>query len=105
MPWEDASESVRRGVGSVDAPTSRTAVLFGIFRWSAIAGLLVAAMLVPAAAFASVTMSRLTQAIIDLPATVADDPAAQTTRLLSSDKQRLAYFYRENRQDVALAGI
>ena len=105
MPWEDVSESVRRGVGSVEIPTSRTAVLFGIFRWSAMAGLLVATMLVPAAAFAGVTMSRLTQAIIDLPATVADDPAAQTTRLLSSDKQRLAYFYRENRQDVALAGI
>ena len=105
MPWEDVSESVRRGVGNVEIPTSRTAVIFGIFRWSAMAGLLVATMLVPAAAFAGVTISRLTEAINDLPATLADDPAAQTTRLLSSDKQRLAYFYRENRQDVALAGI
>jgi len=62
-------------------------------------------MLVPATAFAGVTLSRLTQAIIDLPADLADDPAAQTTRVLSADGKRMAYFYRENRQDVPLARI
>src|SRR5687767_871447 len=85
--------------------TSRVTVLFGLFRWSVVAGLILAAMLVPATAFAGVTLSRLTQAIIDLPADLADDPAAQTTHVLSSDKQKMAYFYRENRQDVPLASI
>lgn len=86
-------------------PQSRTSAFLGIVRGSVLAGLIVAAMLVPAAAFAGVTMSRLTQAIIELPATIPDDPAAQTTRVLSSDQKRMAYFYRENRQDVPLDQI
>ena len=85
--------------------TSRVRVLFGLFRWSVLAGLILAAMLVPATAFAGVTLNRLTQAIIDLPADLADDPAAQTTRVLSADGKRMAYFYRENRQDVPLTKI
>jgi membrane peptidoglycan carboxypeptidase len=105
MPWEDVTESVRRSVEAVEVPTNRAAVLFGLFRWSVLAGLILAAMLAPATAFAGVTMSRLTQAIIDLPANLADNPAAQTTHVLSSDKKQLAYFYRENRQDVPLAKI
>ena len=105
MPWEDAVDSVRRSVESVEVPTSRTAALFGLVRWSVLAGLIVAALVVPAAAFAGVTMSRLTQEIIELPADLADDPAAQTTRVLSSDGKKMAYFYRENRQDVPLAKI
>ena len=105
MPWEDVAESVRRSVDAVDVPTSRTGALFGLVRWSVLAGLILAAMLVPAAAFAGVTMSRLTQAIIDLPATLADNPAAQTTQVLSSDGEQMAYFYRENRQDVPLSKI
>jgi membrane peptidoglycan carboxypeptidase len=86
-------------------PTSRVAVLFGLIRWSVLAGLILAAMLVPVTAFAGVTMSRLTQAIVELPAHLADNPAAQTTRVLSSDRKQLAYFYRENRQNVPLAQI
>jgi membrane peptidoglycan carboxypeptidase len=85
--------------------TSRVTVLFGLFRWSILAGLIIAAMLVPVTAFAGVTMSRLTQAIVDLPAELADNPAAQTTRVLSSDKKQMAYFYRENRQNVPLSQI
>ncbi len=105
MPWEDVADSVRRSVETVEVPTRRAEALVGLVRWSVLAGLLVAAMLVPAAAFAGVTMSRLTQAIIDLPADLADDPAAQTTRVLSSNGKKMAYFYRENRQDVPLAQI
>jgi len=117
MPWEDVAESARRGgatqlaqrvkgtVDSVDVPTSRMKLLFGLIRWSVVAGLILAAMLVPAAAFAGVTLSRLTQAIVDLPADLADNPAAQTTHVLASNNKRLAYFYRENRQDVPLSKI
>ncbi len=105
MPWEDVAESVRRSVDAVDVPTSRTEVLLGLVRWSVLAGLILAAMLVPATAFAGVTVSRLTRAIIDLPADLADNPAAQTTHVLSSDRKKMAYFYRENRQDVPLSKI
>lgn len=105
MPWEDVADSVRRSVEAVEVPRRRVALLFGLVRWSVMAGLILAAMLVPAAAFAGVTMSRLTQAIVDLPSDLADSPAAQTTQVLSSDKKKLAYFYRENRQDVPLSRI
>jgi membrane peptidoglycan carboxypeptidase len=105
MPWEDVAESVRRSVEAVDVPASRTKAFFGLVRWSILAGLIVAALVVPGAAFAGVTMSRLTQAIVELPADLADDPAAQTTRVLSSDRKKMAYFYRENRQDIPLAKI
>jgi membrane peptidoglycan carboxypeptidase len=105
MPWEDVTESLRRRVDATEVPTGRTSVLGGLLRWSVAAGLIVAAILVPAAAFAGVTLTRLTQAIIELPAELPDDPAAQTTQVLSADKEKLAYFYRENRQDVPLAKI
>ena len=100
MPRDDVADSARGA-----APVSRTSLIFGLFRWSVLAGLIVAAMLVPTTAFAGVTLNRLTQAIIDLPADLPDDPAAQTTRVLSADKKKMAYFYRENRQDVPLTKI
>jgi membrane peptidoglycan carboxypeptidase len=105
MPWEDVTESVRRSVESVEVPTDRGSIIAGIVRWSVLAGLLLAGMAVPATAFAAVTLNRLSQAVIDLPAELADAPAAQTTKVLSSDHKLLAYFYRENRQDVPLAKI
>ncbi|HUQ00448.1 MAG TPA: transglycosylase domain-containing protein [Aeromicrobium sp.] len=105
MPWEDVTESVRRSVESVEVPTDRGAILAGIFRWSLLAGLLVAGMAVPTTAFAAITINRLSQAVIDLPADLADAPAAQTTKMLSANHKQLAYFYRENRKDVPLSDI
>src|SRR5690242_115130 len=105
MPWEDVTESVRRSVESVEVPTDCGSIIAGLFRWSFLAGLLVVGMVFPATAFAVVTGNRLTHAIIDLPAELADTPAAQTTKMLSADHKQLAYFYQENRQDVPLAQI
>jgi membrane peptidoglycan carboxypeptidase len=105
MPWEDVSESVRRSVESVEVPTDRGLIIGGIVRWSVLAGLLLAGMAVPVTAFSALTVNRLSQAIIDLPAELADDPAAQTTQMLAADGKKLAYFYRENRQSVPLSAI
>lgn len=105
MPWEDVTESVRRSVESVDVPTGRGRLLSGIIRWSVLAGILVAAMAFPLGALSAVTVNRVSQAVLDLPSELADSPAAQTTKVLSADGKNLAYFYRENREDVPLAKI
>ena len=105
MPWDDVTESVRRSVQSVEVPTERGNVIARIFRYSFLAGLVVAAMLVPAAVFGAITMHRLSEGVIDLPMQLADSPASQTSKLLASNHKRLAFFYRENRQDIPLAKI
>jgi len=105
MPWDEMADSVRRSVEAVDVPADRSAILGGIFRYSVLAGLLVAAMIIPAAAFAGLTAQSLNRAVTNLPAQLEDGPTAQTTKMLSSDGKQLAYFYQENRQDVPLAKI
>ena len=43
--------------------------------------------------------------MVNLPLQLADEPNPQTTRLVASNGELLAYFYKENRQDVALKDI
>lgn len=104
MPWDETVDSVRRTVQSVQVPT-RDGVLGALVVWTVIAGLVAGLMFIPAVAFAGYTFNRLANAIGDLPAVLEDAPAAQTTKLLAVDKSQLAYFYKENRQDVPLAQI
>lgn len=99
------ADSVRRSVESVGVPTSRSGLIGSIFRYSVLAGIIVAAMVIPVAAFAGVTARQLNSALTDLPVQLDDGPTAQTTRMLSADGKLLAYFYQENRQDVPLAKI
>ena len=105
MPWDDLTDSVRRRVQSGPPPEHDGSIVWAIARLSALAGLVVAAILVPAAAFTAVTANNLSHAVVDLPLELKDIPAAQTTRLLASDGSLLAYFYQENRQDVPLGKI
>jgi membrane peptidoglycan carboxypeptidase len=105
MPWDDMADSVRRSVEAVDVPTDRSAILGGIVRYSILAGLIVAAMIIPGAAYAGLTVRSLSNALTELPTQLDDGPTAQTTRMLSSDGKQLAFFYQENRQDVPLTKI
>jgi membrane peptidoglycan carboxypeptidase len=105
MPWDDMADSVRRSVEAVDVPADRSGIFGGIVRYSILAGLIVAAMIIPGAAFAGLTVKSLNDAVTNLPAQLDDGPTAQTTKMLSSDGKQLAYFYQENRQDVPLAKI
>lgn len=105
MPWDDLTDSVRRRVQSGPPPEHDGSIVWAIARLSALAGLVVAAILVPAAAFTAVTANNVSRAVVDLPLELKDIPAAQTTRLLASDGSLLAYFYQENRQDVPLDKI
>ena len=105
MSWDDLTDSVRRRVQSGPPPDHDGSILWAIARLSALAGLIIAAVLVPAAAFTAVTANNVSQAVVDLPLNLEDIPAAQTTRLLASNGKLLAYFYEENRQDIPLDKI
>jgi membrane peptidoglycan carboxypeptidase len=107
MSWDETVESVRRTVQAVEVP-ERDGLVGAIARWSAVAGLVIGVMTIPAVAFASYTANQLSDAMGDLPTLLHDGPAAQTTKLLGMDgtqTTQLAYFYKENRQDVPLAEI
>lgn len=104
MPWDETVESVRRTVQAVDVP-ERDGIIGAIARWSALGGLVLGLMFIPAVAFGGYTVNRLSDAVGQLPTVLEDAPAAQTTKLLAVDKTQLAYFYKENRQDVPLSKI
>lgn len=104
MAWDETVESVRRTVQAVEVPETE-GLVGAIARWSAVAGLLVGAMFIPVVAFAGYTASQLAGAGGGLPSILEDAPAAQTTKLLGTDGEKIAYFYKENRQDVPLADI
>ena len=105
MSWDDLTDSVRRRVQSGRPPEHDGSIIWAIARLSALAGLIIAAVFVPAAAFTAVTANNVSHAVVDLPLKLEDVPAAQTTRLLASDGSLLAYFYEENREDVPLDKI
>jgi membrane peptidoglycan carboxypeptidase len=104
MSWDETVESARRTVQAMEVP-ERDGLVSAIARWSAVAGLVIGSMTIPTVAFASYTANQLSDAMGDLPAVLHDGPAAQTTKLLGADGKQLAYFYKENRQDVPLAQI
>ncbi|MGH3458241.1 transglycosylase domain-containing protein [Aeromicrobium sp.] len=105
MSWDDLTDSVRRRVQSGPPPEHDGSILWAMARLSALAGVILAAVFVPAAAFTAVTVNNVSDAVVDLPLGLEDAPAAQTTRLLASDGSLLAYFYEENRQDIPLKKI
>lgn len=72
---------------------------------SAVAGLLVAAIVIPVTAITAATANSVSNDIVNLPLTLPDQENAQTTRLLASNGKLIAYFYDENRQDIPLKQI
>ncbi len=72
---------------------------------SAVAGILLAAIFIPGTALFASTANNVSNDIVDLPLQLDDQASAQTTRLLASNGDLIAYFYEENRQDIPLAKI
>ncbi|MBD8607033.1 penicillin-binding protein [Aeromicrobium sp. CFBP 8757] len=105
MASKDFRDSLRRAAQS-ETHSRRKPVLVGAMaRLSALAGLLVALILIPTTAIVAMTTSKVTDDVLSLPLTLEDQPNAQTSRLLASNGELIAYFYNENRQDVPLADI
>ena len=105
MAREDFGSSLRRLVRSRRRPKSTVGALGSMARLSAVGGVAVAALLIPATAFVAVTGSNVTNDLVNLPLELEDRPNPQTTRLLASNGELMAYFYQENRQDVPLDKI
>ena len=84
---------------------SKGSIIGSMVRLSALAGVMVAALLIPATTFVAVTANNLSQEFLSLPLALQQTPNPQTTRLLASNGDLIAYFYKENRQDVPLADI
>jgi membrane peptidoglycan carboxypeptidase len=98
-------ESCRRRITAEEHGGTRNQLLTRIARNAALAGVVLAAMLYPAALFGTWTAGDFTGDVKDLPLALSDAPNPQTTRLLSSSGNLIAYFYQENREDVPLAKI
>jgi membrane peptidoglycan carboxypeptidase len=105
MVWDEIGASLRNAAQSEKSPGSKASTVGSMARLSALAGLIVAAILIPATTLVAVTANQISNDVVDLPLTLPEQPNAQTTRLLASNGQLLAYFYDENRQDVPLAQI
>ncbi|MDR7085677.1 membrane peptidoglycan carboxypeptidase [Aeromicrobium panaciterrae] len=105
MAREDFSASLRRLAQSGKRPQTTAGAVGSMARLSALAGVAVAAILIPATAFVAVTGNNVTNDLVNLPLTLEDRPNPQTTRLLASNGELMAYFYKENRQDVPLKEI
>ncbi|MDX6278485.1 MAG: hypothetical protein QOJ72_2613 [Nocardioidaceae bacterium] len=105
MFWDDVSASARKLAQSENSPRSKGGVIGSMARLSALAGVLVAFILIPTTAIVAVTANHVSNGVVDLPLQLVDEPNPQTTRLLASDGSLLAYFYKENRQDVPLKKI
>jgi membrane peptidoglycan carboxypeptidase len=105
MASEHFRDSLRRAAQSETRSNRKPALIGTMVGLAGLAGLLVAMTLIPATALVANTANRVSNDVIDLPLTLEDLPSAQTSRLLASNGDLIAYFYSENRQDVPLADI
>lgn len=105
MFWDEFRATARRAAQSEKRPASTPAVIGSMVRLSALAGVILAAILIPATTFVAVTGHQVSDDIVNMPLKLEDVPNAQTTKLLASNGELLAYFYKENRQDVPLDEI
>ncbi|HPU13397.1 MAG TPA: transglycosylase domain-containing protein [Aeromicrobium sp.] len=105
MDWQGIEDSVKKLAQSEQKPTSTLGAIGSIAWLSVLAGVIVAAVFVPGTAFLASTGNKVSKEIVDLPLALQDLPNPQTTRVLASNGQRIAYFYQENRQDIPLENI
>lgn len=105
MAWRDVEAKVKKAAQTESKPTSTTSALLSIGKLSALAGVVLAAVMIPAATATTMTTREITADIMELPLELQEIPNPQTTELFASNGERLAYFYEENRQDIPLDEI
>ncbi|MFC6150395.1 transglycosylase domain-containing protein, partial [Mumia xiangluensis] len=72
---------------------------------SLFAGVLVAGLAIPVAAFVGVTSNSMARGFDELPLELRETPIPQRSKVLASDGSLITYFYSQNRQDVPLSKI
>jgi membrane peptidoglycan carboxypeptidase len=105
MASDDFRNSLRRAAQSETRSKNKSVLIGAMARLSGLGGLLVALMLIPTTTVVALTFNKVTNDVVNMPLTLEDEPSAQTTRLLAADGSLIAYFYKENRQDVPLKDI
>jgi membrane peptidoglycan carboxypeptidase len=105
MSWDELRASLRQTAQREKHHDGPLSIIGTMALLSAVAGILVAAIFIPGTALFASTANNLSNDIVDLPLQLDDQPSAQTTRLLASNGDLIAYFYEENRQDIPLAKI
>ncbi len=104
MSWDsmrDLMSSTLQG----EKQRSKRSVVGAMARLSVLAGILVAALLIPATTFVAVTGNDVAQRALELPLELEENPNPQTTKVLAADGRLVAYFYEQNRSDVPLDQI
>lgn len=105
MSWDELRASLRETAQREKHHDGPLSIVGTMAMLSAVAGVLVAAIFIPGTALFASTANNLSNDIVNLPLELKDQPSAQTTRLLASNGNLIAYFYEENRQDIPLAKI
>ncbi|KAA1380720.1 transglycosylase domain-containing protein [Aeromicrobium fastidiosum] len=105
MASEDFRDSLRRAAQSETHSKRKPVLIAAMGRLSLLAGVLVALVLIPTTTIVAMTVTKVSDDVIALPLKLEDQPNAQTSRLLASNGDLIAYFYSQNRQDVPLAEI
>ena len=105
MSWDELRASLRQTAQREKHHDGPLSIIGTMALLSAVAGILVAAIFIPGTALFASTANDLSNDIVDLPLKLDDQASAQTTRLLASNGDLIAYFYEENRQDIPLAKI
>lgn len=72
---------------------------------SAFCGVLVAGLLLPVASLVGLSARNVANGFDNLPLDLSEEPTPQRTTVLDSKGRPLAYFYRQNRTDVALEDV
>ncbi|BAS14240.1 penicillin-binding protein 2D [Arthrobacter sp. Hiyo8] len=91
--------SGRNGLLDTGTTLGRILIFLGV---SAVCGMLVAGLLVPAAAVAGITANGSAQFFNGLPSVLTVAPAGQVTRVLAADGSQIATLFNENRTQVPL---
>lgn len=105
MVWDEFRTSLRRAAQSERPPRTTSAAVGSMARLSALAGLIVAALLIPATTLVAVTVNQISNDVVNLPLELPEQANAQTSRLYASNGKLLAYFYDENRRNIPLKRI
>ncbi len=105
MSWDELRASLRQTAQREKHHDGPLSIVGTMALLSAVAGILLAAIFIPGTALFASTANDVSNDIVDLPLQLDDQASAQTTRLLASNGDLIAYFYEENRQDIPLAKI
>lgn len=96
---------MKLGTGRDDEGMGTARAIGSMALLSLFAGVLVAGLAIPVAAFVGVTSNSVARGFDELPLELRETPIPQRSKVLAADGSLITYFYSQNRQDVPLEKI